>query len=69
VPVGCSLGTCAALGSDPMLRPVQRDRDWSCRLDFGVRAIIITSRVVVRSGLAYVSGTSHRNNTRWIYLH
>jgi hypothetical protein len=53
------LGTCAALGSDPTLRPAQCDSDLSCHLDFGVTTII-TSRVIMRGGLAYVSGTSHQ---------
>jgi hypothetical protein len=53
------LGTCASSGSDPTLRPVQCDSDLFCHLDFGVTTII-TSRVVMRGSLAYVSGMSHQ---------
>jgi hypothetical protein len=53
------LGTCAASGSDPTLRPAWCDTDLSCHLDFGVTTII-TSRVVMRGGLACISGTSHK---------
>jgi hypothetical protein len=34
------LGTCAASGSDPTLRPAQCDSDLSCHLYFGVTTII-----------------------------
>jgi hypothetical protein len=52
------LRTCAASGSDPMLRSAQCCSVMSHRLDFG--ATTITSRVVMRGGPACVSGTSHR---------
>jgi hypothetical protein len=55
----CSLGTCAASGSDPTLRPAQCASDLSCRLDFGVTTVI-TSRVIMWGRLVYVSDASHR---------
>jgi hypothetical protein len=42
---------------------VQCDSDLSCHLDFEVTTII-TSRVIMRGGLAYVSGTSHQFSPR-----
>jgi hypothetical protein len=34
------LGTCAASGPDPMLKPVQRSSVLSCHFDFGVTTTI-----------------------------
>jgi hypothetical protein len=53
------LRTCAALGSDPMLRPAQCCSVLSCHLDFGVTTTII-SRIIMRGRLEYVSGASRQ---------
>jgi hypothetical protein len=51
------LGTCAVSGPDPTLWPAQCCTVLSCHLNFGVTAII-TSRIIMRGKLAYVSSTS-----------
>jgi hypothetical protein len=61
------LGTCAASGSDPTLRPVQCDSVASCHLDSSV-SVMIPENVMWREE-AYVSDASHRNATRLIYSH
>jgi hypothetical protein len=66
-PVCCSLGTCAASGSDPTLRPAQCASDLSCHLDSSVSTMILED-VMWRSE-TYVSDLSHQNATRIIYSH
>jgi hypothetical protein len=61
------LGTCAASGFGPMLRPAQRCSVLSCRLESSV-SVMIPENVMWRDE-TYVSDVSHRNGTRWIYSH
>jgi hypothetical protein len=61
------LGTCAALGSNPMLRPAQRSSFLSCRLDSSV-SVMIPENFMWRDE-AYVSDASHQNGPHCIYSH
>jgi hypothetical protein len=59
------LGTCAASGSDPTLRPAQCCSVLSCHLDSSV--FVMIPEIVMWRDEAYVSDASHRNATRLIY--
>jgi hypothetical protein len=61
------LGTCAASGSDPTLRPAQCCSVLSCRLDSSV-SVRIPENVMWRDE-AYVGDASHQNATHSIYSH